>query len=78
MAASTVRLRRDRAEGSAKAPAVMYHWKTGQHLPDFPAWVDEYDRTTLGEIMEELGVWYWTNRRDSPEPDGYPELEPRG
>ena len=56
----------------------VYDWKTGEPLPDFPAWVGERDWPTLGEVMEELRMWYWENREDLPEPDGYPELEQRG
>jgi len=56
----------------------MYDWKTGHQLPDYPAWVAEHGWPTLGEVIEELKVWYWGNREDLPESDGYPELEQRG
>jgi hypothetical protein len=56
----------------------MYDWKTGDPLPNFPAWVGESNWPTLGEVIEELRAWYWENRNELPEPDSYPELELRG
>lgn len=56
----------------------VYDWRTGEHLPGFPAWVGEHGWPTLGEVLEELRAWYWANREGLPEPDGYPELGQRG
>ena len=54
-----------------------YDWKTGEQ-PEIPAWVGEHRWPTLGEVLEELRQWYWENREDLAEPDGYPDLEQRG
>lgn len=56
----------------------LYDWKTGDHIPGFPVWVGEEGWPTLGEVMEELRIWYWENREELPNPDDYPELEQRG
>lgn len=53
-----------------------FDWRTGRHLPGFPAWVGEDRWPTLGAVLEELELWYWGNREVLPE--GYPELGLRG
>lgn len=56
----------------------VYDWETGQQVPGSPFWVGEHGWPTLGEVLEELRTWYWTNREGLPDPDGYPALEQRG
>lgn len=56
----------------------VYDWETGGQVPGSPAWVGKHGWPTLGEVLEELRTWYWTNREGLPDPDGYPALEQRG
>lgn len=56
----------------------VYDWETNNQLPGSPAWVDERGWPTLGEVLKELRTWYWENREDLPNPDGYPALGQRG
>lgn len=53
-------------------------WKTGKELPGSPMWVGPDGWPTLSRFMEEVESWYWKNKNDLPNPDGYGEIDVRG
>lgn len=54
-----------------------FDWKTGEHLPGSPSWVGMDGWPTMSKFIEEVRDWYWKNREELPNPDGYGELGAR-
>lgn len=54
-----------------------FDWETSEELSDSPQWCGEEGWPTLGEFIETVERWYWTNRLALPQPDGIPVLGTR-
>ncbi len=53
----------------------IFDWRTGDEIR--VDWIGAANWLTLGEVIEELYEWYWTNKDELPNPDAYPEINLR-